>query len=517
MMSNTTADTAPIEAPSTPPVKAIAIGVVLALLLVPLYRRAAYELYDAYTLVDSYYTHGFLVPLISLFFGYRLWPKVRAVAKPAPAPAIACIILALVFLLVGDFLGFRVFTEFSMIPMAVGLVLMFFGLKAARIWWFPLAFLIFMIPIPASVTQSISLRLKLFAAEISVQLANFATLPLVREGSFIYWPGDQLIIGDVCGGLRSLIALLALGAIMGYISQTRPTARWIIFVVGAPIAIISNVARIFLLCVVGYYYGSDVAAGKVHDYSGILIFVVAFILFLMVESLMRRLFSEKEEEEKAEAPPKPALHVPKTSVVAIVLIALGLFAHFSIQSSQAAAAASADEWEGLNIPDYVGSFDRFGIDEDVDERTRALLETSEILIRPYRHKSGYPVTLTIVYAGTTRRSLHFPEVCLVGAGWEVREQSSTELDFNLTATKLLLVRDDQEQAVLYWFKTGDTMTGNYFENAYHWASNQLTAGTATSALIKVSCQAKPGQEDMAFAVLRDFALSFIPMAMERIP
>ncbi len=514
-MSNPT--TSPSDASKASPIVLVALGILFAAILIPLYRRSAAELYDAYTLVDSYYTHGPIVPLISLFFAYRLWPKARAVAKPAPFLAIFFILIAIASLLTGDFLGFRIFTEVSLIPMVVALVLLFMGIKAARIWWFPILFLFFMIPIPASITQSISLRLKLFAAEASVQLANLITLPLVREGSFIYWPGDQLIIGDVCGGLRSLIALLALGAIMGYISQTRPVARWLIFAIGAPIAIVSNIARIFFLCVVGYNYGSEVAAGKVHDYSGVLIFVVAFALFLVVDTIMRRLFSIPESTEAPPAPERPPFRIPKTAFVALAMIVAGLVAHLSIVSSQATAVAAQKNWEGLDIPDYVGNFDRFGIDEGIDERTRALLETSEILIRPYRHKSGYPVTLTIVYAGTTRRSLHFPEVCLVGAGWEVREQGSEPLDFNLTSTKLHLVRDNREQAVLYWFKTGENMTGNYFENAYHWATNQLTRGTATSAMIKVSCQVQPGREDMAYAVLKDFSLSFMPIAMERIP
>jgi EpsI family protein len=146
-----------------------------------------------------------------------------------------------------------------------------------------------------------------------------------------------------------------------------------------------------------------------------------------------------------------------------------------------------------------------------------VLQTSEILIRPYEASNGFPVTLTIVYAGTTRRSLHFPEVCLVGAGWEVRTQSSEEIDLNLSATKLVLARGEGQQAVLYWFKTGDHMTGSYFSNAYHWAVNQVTLGAPTSALIKLSAPISPGNEEYSFTMLKDFARSFVPVAMDRIP
>jgi len=508
------------------PIPRLAGLAILATLLLFMYRRAFYELYDAYTLVDSYYTHGFLVPFISLFFAWRLWPEVKKrPAKPNPLGHVF-VLTAIGFLLVGDFLGFRVFTEFSLIPMIVGLSLLFLGWERTKVLWFPLAFLIFAIPIPASITQSISLNLKLFAAEAAVQLANVITLPMVRQGSFIHWPGDRIIIGDVCGGLRSLIALLALGAVMAYVSKAKPGAKWFVFLMAAPIALISNIARIFFLVVVAYFWDSNVAAGTVHDVSGILIFIVAFGLFFALEGIVRKLFPESESGEKTPSAERPAPLSPNPGVnyrwgihmtAAIIVVAAGMLAHLDVVAAQRTAVAGEQEWEGLDIPDYIGDFKRFGIDEEVDSRTKQLLETSEILIRPYRHQGGYPVTLTVVYAGTTRRSLHFPEVCLVGAGWEVREQESEPVNLGLTAKKLVLVKGDQQQAVLYWFKTGGVMTGNYFYNAYHWATGQLTDGSSTSAMIKLSCPIGDGREDVAFSILKDFASSFLPIAEERIP
>jgi exosortase len=116
----------------------------------------------------------------------------------------------------------------------------------------------------------------------------------------VHFGEDFLLVGEVCGGLRSLIALLALGALMAYISKTHWIARLLLFVAIAPIvAILTNVLRIFSLCVVGYFYGSEVAAGTFHDVSGILIFVVAFVLFLSLEGLLRKLLPAREPKEAA--------------------------------------------------------------------------------------------------------------------------------------------------------------------------------------------------------------------------
>jgi exosortase len=338
----------------------------LAVVLVVLYRRAAYELYDAWTLVDGYYSHGPFVPLISLFFVWRLMPRLKAAPAGSSILGYPFIAAAGFFLLVGDYLGFRVFTEFSMLPMIVGLCLLFLGYERTKILWFPLVFLIFMIPIPASITQSLALNLKLVAAEVSVQLANLMTLPMVREGSFIYFKDDNLIIGEVCGGLRSLIALLAFGALMAYISKAKTWARILLLATAPLIAMISNIARIFLLCVIGYFYGSETAAGTVHDVSGVLIFVVAFILFFVLDSQLRKWFpAEKKDEnvtEKRETRPLFGRRVPRhVVVVTAVLIAITVL-HLRVNSAQAAAVDAQDSWTGLEIPDFIGRFERLGWD-----------------------------------------------------------------------------------------------------------------------------------------------------------
>jgi len=260
----------------------------IAIFLVIIYWQPFQQMYGVWTRTDSYYTHGFLVAPISVFL---LWRCRRSLLTAPVRPSLwgfAFLLAAVLMLVLGAFLGFAVFVQLSVLPMLVGLVLVLLGMHHLRIAWFPLVFLIFMIPIPPSITQSFVLDLKLLATRGAVGLARALTLPVIHEGSFVYFRNDQLLIGEVCGGLRSLIALLAVGALVAYYSKAKPWARVLTLAVSGPIAIASNVFRIFLLCVVGYFWGSDVAAGTFHDVSGVLIFVVAFVLFFLVEALLRR-------------------------------------------------------------------------------------------------------------------------------------------------------------------------------------------------------------------------------------
>jgi exosortase len=270
----------------------LAIAVLIAMVVA--YRFYGRELYLNWNMRNSYYSHGFLVPFVSLFFAWRNRAAfLAAEAKPSPwgylwmAGAAALLLLA-------DFLGFRVLGQVSLVVMIVGVLLVIMGVQRTLTLWFPLAFLLFMVPIPASLTASITFRLKLIASEAAVGLCNLLTMPVVQDGSYIHFKDDYLVVGEVCGGLRSLIALFALGAIIVYVSKCKTWARVVLLLLTGPIAIIANIFRIFLLCVVGYLYGSEVASGKVHDFSGYLIFVVAFGLFFIAEAVLRRLALERE-------------------------------------------------------------------------------------------------------------------------------------------------------------------------------------------------------------------------------
>jgi exosortase len=268
----------------------------IAVLLYVFFKQAGLGLYRNFSRPDSYYTHGFIVPLVSAYFVWRDREALRA-EKTAPSRwGYLVLLLAVGMALFGDLLGFLIVTELAIPFMAIALILLFLGPRHLRLLWFPLAFLVFMIPVPDSVTASLVLRVKLLAAEGAVQLCHLFFLPMIREGSYIHFGADQLLVGEVCGGLRSMISLLALGAIMSYISQTRTWSRLLILACSGPIAVAANVIRIFFLCVVAYWRGSAFATGWVHDTSGVLIYVVAFVVLFAIEALLRKVAPALENE-----------------------------------------------------------------------------------------------------------------------------------------------------------------------------------------------------------------------------
>jgi len=208
--------------------------------------------------------------------------------------------------------------------------------------------------------------------------------------------------------------------------------------------------------------------------------------------------------------------VKKHYVAALILLVVVTSGHLRILKAQAAASDLQPPSDALTIPSRIGGYEQLGEDIDVGDDVRRVLETSLILQRNYTAPNGRVVQLSIVYAGTTRRSLHFPEVCLVGAGYVISTQDTMPIGVMFDARRLVLVKDSHRQAVLYWFKTEDQFTGNFFVNAWYWALNQIMFKAPTSAMIKVSTMIGPDGDEAAFRTLEDYAAKLAPILMETV-
>jgi EpsI family protein len=204
-------------------------------------------------------------------------------------------------------------------------------------------------------------------------------------------------------------------------------------------------------------------------------------------------------------------------IVGIAILVASASVHWAINLKRDWAAAADTPTVNLNLPAEVGPYRQIGEDIDPGDDVRKALETSDILMRYYSAPNGAPILVTIVYAGQKRRSLHFPEVCLVGQGWEVEQAYAAPVGIEFEARRLVIFRGDDEQAVLYWLKTGKRFTSSTFINALFWAREQLIFGTPTSSMIKLSMPVlkQVGQdEEEAFAILDDFASRLGPILLE---
>ncbi len=261
----------------------VVIGSLLATILLGLITTLYYEifaglLYDWDN--DPNYSHGFIVPFMSAFFVYERWTRLREMPIQPSALGIPILTLGMAMLVIGS-VGAELFVQrVSFIVMITGLTMLILGKRILFTLSLPIVFLLFMIPLPAIVVNTIAFPLQIFAAQsASFCLFNLG-IPVLREGNLIFLAGTTLEVAEACSGLRSLVALLALGTVYGYFSQRQMWKRWALVVLSIPIAIVANALRVTGTGVLANYWGTEAAEGFYHTFEGWLVFVVAFILLL---------------------------------------------------------------------------------------------------------------------------------------------------------------------------------------------------------------------------------------------
>ena len=237
------------------------------------------------------YSHGFLVPFLSAYF---IWERWNALSNETPSPSIWGIgLLSLgLFSLVVGLIGAELYVQrVSLIVVLSGLVLLILGWKCLWLLSFPIGFLIFMIPLPAIVVNTISFPLQLFAAETATFCLFSLGIPVLREGNLIMLASTTLEVAEACSGLRSLLSLLALGTVYGYFSQDVMWKRWMLVLLSVPIAIIANAFRVSGTGILAHYFGVEAAEGFYHTFDGWLVFIVAFMLLFVCGVILGKIGS----------------------------------------------------------------------------------------------------------------------------------------------------------------------------------------------------------------------------------
>jgi len=283
---------------------------------------------------SSYYSHGYLIPLV---VGWLIWQQRARLAElkaegDMRGVGLAVLALGLLMLLAGTFIRAFFIQGLSLVVTLCGVVFFLCGRAISKRLLFPLLFTITMVPMPMHVVEKFTFKLKMFAAAASVKVVDalrgvgLHPYVVVQDGSHLRWEADEatlarargllaraeaggelpegvseeslkgivekgldeIVVGDVCSGLRSLIALLAFGALFAYVAKLSLARKLTLFAAAVPVAILANMWRIVTLTLLACYHGSEATHGWVHDATGYGIFVVAFILFFAFERVLRK-------------------------------------------------------------------------------------------------------------------------------------------------------------------------------------------------------------------------------------
>jgi len=235
---------------------------------------------------DDNYSHGFFIIPISIYLFYRRRHDLVFPATPAKSGMVVFILGCLGMILAVAASEYFT-TRFSLVIIVTGIALYYLGTANFRKVWFSFFFLLFMIPVPSVIYNAATFPMQLFASKVSTGLLQMIGVPCVRHGNVIQLPDYALEVLEACSGLRSLVTLMALGALYGYLTLDGKLRPIVLFLATIPIAVITNIFRIFVTAIAAYAISTSFAEDFLHEISGLLVFVTALILILILGGILR--------------------------------------------------------------------------------------------------------------------------------------------------------------------------------------------------------------------------------------
>ena len=260
----------------------VAIG--LAALCIPAFLDLAQTTWDT-----EENGHG---PIILMVVIWLFWQKRQVLVEGLPRPSQlfgwTALVLGLLVFIVGRSQAINTLEVGALLPILIGVILLMRGWGTLRKLWFPLLFLCFMVPLPGLLVEMITGALKAQVSMVAENLLYFAGYPIARNGVILSIGQYKLLVADACSGLNSMFSLSALGLLYLYMMQYRNWAHiGLMLLAILPIAFIANVIRVLILVLITYYFGDAAGQGFAHMAAGMVLFVIALLLLLGFDSLLR--------------------------------------------------------------------------------------------------------------------------------------------------------------------------------------------------------------------------------------
>lgn len=286
-----------------PPGARIRIAIVAALLLF-VYWGVIRHVLAARWLTDGNWSHGWLIPVFSLYF---LATQREALSRcRLRASHLGALILAgsLTAYFAAVFWLHMAYPQgLSLVGAVFGLTLLLGGWGLMRVAWFPILFLLFAVPLPQDLFVALTAPLQRLSSTVVA-----ATMPLFVPGLHTeaqavvieyVLPGmlpGTLNVDEACSGMRSIMAFLTLGVAMAYLGQRPAWQRIVMILTCVPIAVFCNVIRVFVTGLLHVKGHGDLARGTAHEVLGVLMFAVALGLFALIGYVLGHLFVEAHQE-----------------------------------------------------------------------------------------------------------------------------------------------------------------------------------------------------------------------------
>jgi exosortase len=234
------------------------------------------------------YSHGFFIVPLALYMVWRERGRLSAQAIRGSwigLPVVLISLFAYLFAQVGEILTL---SSVSLVLFVWGAVIFLCGTGVFRATIYPLSLLFLMIPVPSQIYAALTLPLQIFVTKVTVWLVNLTGAPVFRDGNVIHLTERTFEVVQACSGLRSIMTLITLAAVLGFFTLKSSLQRGVLIASGIPIAIAVNIFRLFILVTAFQFLGLDLSEGTSHTILGLVVFAAALGLFMLVQRGLQR-------------------------------------------------------------------------------------------------------------------------------------------------------------------------------------------------------------------------------------
>ena len=250
--------------------------------LAVLYVPSLYDLFKGIWSSDEQ-MHGPIVLGISLWLLYRNWPAMEKAAHGQQPSnwGWPIFIFGLLLYALGRSQDILMFEIGSVIWLLTALILLERGTAALKAQWFALFFMLFMVPLPGPVVDTVTMPMKMAVSYVAEQVLFWAGYPIGRNGVILQIGQYMLLVADACAGLHTLLTLEALGLLYLNIVRRDSLFRNVgLAILIVPISFTANVIRVMSLSLITYHFGDAAGQGFLHGFAGMVLFLSALLLII---------------------------------------------------------------------------------------------------------------------------------------------------------------------------------------------------------------------------------------------
>jgi exosortase B len=259
------------------------------LLYVPTYYRLSQTLWSS-----DEQGHGPIVLAIAMYF---LWARRHALLQLASQPAVSgwpLLAIGLGTYVIGRALDIPLLETGSQIPVLAAALLLVRGWRAVRLYWFPLFFLAFMVPLPGALVDTLTMPMKMAVSWAAETLLFSFGFPIYRSGVILQAGQYKLQVADACAGLHTLFTLEAMGLLYLHVMKYDSVLRNVLLAITiVPISFIANTIRVIALVLITYYFGDAAGQGFLHGFAGMVLFMSALVLIFLVDTLIGAMIANR--------------------------------------------------------------------------------------------------------------------------------------------------------------------------------------------------------------------------------